>query len=474
MGRRLTNTIYRGEYMNYQEFLKIKGSRQGNVGFDVEYFNPMLFDWQKTLVKWSLKKGRAALFEDCGLGKTPQQLEWARHVCQKTGKPILILAPLAVSKQTKREGEKFGIDVNICRTHDDIKNGINITNYEKLNHFYPEEFAGIVLDESSILKNYTGKIRTQIIDTFLKTPYKLCATATPAPNDFTELGNTSEFLGVMTRAEMLSMYFINDTGDVGTWRLKGHVKDNLFWKWLSSWAIMIQYPSNLGFDDNGFKLPPLKIHEHIIPYKGQTDTLFVEPASTLSERRQARRESMQERVALTADLINNSSETWLVWCNMNDESAALKSAIKDAVEVKGADSIEHKETAMIDFQNDQIKCLVTKPSIAGFGMNWQNCSNMAFVGLSDSYEQYYQAIRRCWRFGQEKPVHAHIVIGEREGNVVANIQRKERDMNSMFQGMIRNMSEMVQEEIFGRESTRTDYHPTMEMKLPDFLQEVTA
>jgi hypothetical protein len=774
--------------MDYQKFLEKKSIRHESCGFITDEVNPILFDWQQVLVKWALYKGRAALFEDCGLGKTPQQLEWAKRVNIETGKPVLILAPLAVSQQTKREGEKFGIDVNVCKTQDDVKNCINITNYEKLNHFYPQEFAGVVLDEcfppetpiqvfnidnslelrhikdirindkilnasgedyvkqtykrridravriiagqrtitssenhpyftmygwrsaqdlqpgdyimetetavrlvrdgvlpevcskqvrpvlrdillsemedvpkgynsedsqpgsgcekgpekiglaqverpesnqgdgenhepqphvksrdakegfeyiaedeaqafrawgewsrddiaaavnegctcrklgtgifyitgktstrfsdmlqgrlresrlkncnrsgrehplqqererreegqktgftrvdsveileqghpeldkyrdadgyvyfydikatrhpsfsvdgllvhnSSILKNYTGKIRNQIIETFLNTPYKLCATATPSPNDYSEIGNTSEFLGVMTRAEMLSMYFINDTSDTGTWRLKGHVKDNLFWQWIASWAVMIQFPSNIGFDDNGFVLPKLNIHEHIIPFNGKKDTLFVEPAATLSERRQARKESLNERADLAAELINNSNDTWLVWCNMNDESAALKARIQGAVEVKGSDSSEHKEKSMLDFQTDQIKCLITKPSIAGFGMNWQNCHNMAFVGLSDSYEQYYQAVRRCWRFGQEKSVNAHIITGEREGAVVANIKRKERDMQAMFQGMIGNMANLTKQELTHSSKQTTAYNPAVNMTLPKFLE----
>lgn len=456
--------------MDYQRFLERKAIRHDPCGFITDEVNPMLFDWQQSLVKWALYKGRSALFEDCGLGKTPQQLEWAKRVNIETGKPVLILAPLAVSHQTKREGEKFGIDVNVCRTHDDVKNCINITNYEKLNHFYPQDFAGVVLDESSILKNYTGKIRNQIISTFLNTPYKLCATATPSPNDYSEIGNTSEFLGVMTRAEMLSMYFINDTGDTGTWRLKGHVKDNLFWQWIASWAVMIQFPSNIGFKNNGFVLPELKIHEHVIPYTGQKDTLFVEPASTLTERRQARKESLNERVERAASLVNESNDTWLIWCNMNDESAMLKSKIKGAVEVKGSDSSEHKEKAMLDFQKNQIKCLVTKPSIAGFGMNWQNCSNMAFVGLSDSYEQYYQAVRRCWRFGQKKSVSAHVITGEKEGAVVANIRRKERDMQAMFEGMIGNMTTLTKQELTHSSKQMTAYIPAIEMTLPKFLE----
>lgn len=454
--------------MEYSDFLQKKLILHQPSGFDVnaDLLNDDLFDWQKTLVRWSLGKGRSALFEDCGLGKTPQQLEWADVVFEQERKPILIVAPLAVSAQTKREGEKFGIETKICASGDDVVNGINITNYEKLHKFDPRIFSGVVLDESSILKNFAGKIRNQIIDMFCATPYKLCCTATPAPNDYTELGNTSEFLNIMTRSEMLSMFFINDTGDTGTWRLKGHAKSSAFWKWLSSWAVLMRMPCDLGFENNGFVLPELHIHQHTI---GKVN-VFTQYAETLSDRRDARRESIKGRVECAASMVNKSDEIWLVWCDLNQESEMLKNAIKDSVEVKGSDSNEHKERAMLDFQDNKIKCLVTKPQIAGFGMNWQNCRNMAFVGLSDSYERLYQAIRRCWRFGQKNDVYAHIIVGNREGNVVENIKRKERDATQMYEQMLSNMIDLTKIEI--RQSRRDSavYNPTIEMKLPDFLE----
>ena len=458
--------------MQYSEFLKNKSVEHRASGFGIgeSELNPLLFDWQKVLVRWALFKGRAALFEDCGLGKTPQQLEWANRVHIKTGKDILILAPLAVSLQTKREGEKFNIPVTVCKSQEDVKPGINITNYEKLDNFDPAAFIGIVLDESSILKNFAGKFRNQIIESFLNTPYKLACTATPSPNDYAELGNTAEFLGVMTRSEMLSMFFINDAGDTGTWRLKGHVRDNLFWEWLSSWAIMMRKPSDIGFEDGGFILPPLKIHEHVIPFTGSRQSLFVEPAETLTDRRRARLDCLPERVKVAAELANQNGSRWIAWCNLNLESEALKTAIDQSVEVKGSDSPEHKESALLGFANGDIKALVSKPRIAGFGMNFQNCHNMAFVGLSDSYEQFYQAIRRCWRFGQTETVHAHIITGEREGNVVANIKRKEADMTAMFDGMVKHMGLLMSEELKAFKKTKTDYFPKVEMKLPKFME----
>ena len=459
--------------MEYKRFLEKKAINYGSSGFKVlsEDLNNKLFDWQRELVRWALYKGRSALFEDCGLGKTAQQLEWGKHISSHTGGDVLILAPLAVSLQTKREGVKFGIEVNVCRSQDDVIGGINITNYENLDNFDPAHFTGIVLDESSILKNFTGKYCNKIIESFINTPYKLACTATPSPNDYTELGTTAEFLGVMTRPEMLSMFFINDAGDTGTWRLKGHVKDNLFWEWLSSWAVMIRKPSDIGYDDNGFVLPPLIIHEHVVPFNGCRETLFVEPARTLSDRRKARSECLDERVSIASNMANQSEEKWVMWCNMNAESSALKASINGAVEVTGSDNQDYKEISLLSFSKGEIKVLVTKPRIAGFGMNFQNCSNMAFVGLSDSYEQFYQAVRRCWRFGQPNPVHAHIITGEREGNVVDNIKRKEADASAMFDGMVSHMATFIKKELSGFKQNKTDYTPKIEMKLPAFMEE---
>lgn len=456
----------------YSDFLAKKAICSDPSGFsvDVEELNPMLFDWQRVIVRWAIYKGRAALFQDCGLGKTPEQLEWAWQVHKKTGGNVLILAPLAVSIQTQREGIKFGIPVNVCKSQPDAKPGINITNYERLHRFDACSFVGVVLDESSILKSYTGKVRNQIISSFLNTPYKLACTATPAPNDYTELGNTSEFLGVMTRSEMLAMFFINDAGDTGQWRLKGHVKDNIFWRWISSWAIVMRKPSDIGYDDDKFKLPPLKIHEHVIRYKGSVNgTLFVDEAKTLTERRDARRESMPERVSVAADLANSDDNVWLLWCNLNAESEMLSKKIIQAVEVRGSDNPAHKENSMLNFSDNKIKCLVTKPKIAGFGMNWQNCNHVAFVGLSDSYEQFYQAIRRCWRFGQTKTVHAHIITGEREGAVVANIKRKEKDMDDLFSGILTNMRDLLKTELHQTKKNSTEYNPKVKMELPSWI-----
>ena len=453
----------------YEDFLSKKQIIFKPSGFDVEEINPILFDWQKILVKWALKKGKAAIFADCGLGKTPMQLEWAHRVNTHTKSPVIIFAPLAVSLQTQREGIKFGIDVNVAKSMDDIKHGINISNYEKIHKFDPSFFGGIVLDESSILKSFSGKYRNELIELYKNTPYKLACTATPSPNDFIELGNHSEFLGVMTRSEMLSMFFINDTANTGTWRLKGHVKSNLFWKWLASWSVMLRFPSDIGFNDDGFILPELKIIEHIIKFTGRKETLFVEEAATLTERRAARKESIQERVNLAADIINKSDETWLVGCNLNDESKMLTDNIKDAIEVTGSNKQEFKESAMLNFQDDKIKCLVSKPRICGFGMNFQKCHNMAFVGLSDSYEQFYQMLRRCYRFGQSSVVNAHIIISEKEGSVLKNIKRKSAEMDQMYAGMVYHMKELTKQELIQARKTQTTYNPQMPIQIPNFL-----
>ena len=441
--------------MKYQEFLNKKDIIDQQSGFNPVSLNPQLYDFQSAIVRWACKRGRAAIFADCGLGKTPMQLEWAHQVHQFTGKPILILAPLAVSKQTQREGEKFNIHVNICESQDDVITGINITNYEKLHKFDAGVFVGIVLDESSILKSYTGKFRNYIIESFQKTPYKLACTATPAPNDFMELGNHSEFLNVLSRSEMLSLFFINDTANVGTWRLKGH-GENKFWQWLCSWAVMLSKPSELGFDDAGFTLPELNIVEHVIAFgKPLEGCLFPQKAETLNERRQARRESINEKIELIKQTVTDD-EPWLIWCDLNNESESISQAIR-ATEITGQQDNEIKESRMMGFSSGQYRVICTKPKIAGFGMNWQHCNNVIFAGLSDSYEAFYQAIRRCWRFGQNKQVNCHIITTDIEGNIVENIKRKESDALRMRKEMIEHMQDITKSELHEKSISSFDY-----------------
>ena len=431
-------------------------------GFDIDkkQLNNSLFEYQKDIVRWSLKKGRSAIFADCGLGKTLMQLEFAQQVINRVGGSVLILAPLAVTGQTKTEGQEFGYQVNICESQEDVIEGINITNYEKLDRFVGNKFIGIVLDESSILKSFTGKIRDSIINTFRGTPYKLACTATPSPNDYMELGNHSEFLGVMTRTEMLSMYFIHDSGETSKWRLKGHA-EAVFWEWMSSWAVVLDNPKNLGYEISGFDLPKLNIHQIIV----DGDKVVTEK-QTLTQRRKARKDSLELRCKAASELVNQSSEQWLVWCDLNDESDTLNNMINGSHAIKGSDKPKYKIDTMLDFSDEKIKCLVTKPKIAGFGMNWQQCHNIIFVGLSDSYEAYYQAVRRCWRFGQDKEVNVHIIISAKEGAVKENVERKELDAENMKKKMLALTKEVTKKNLERTTRIMTAYEPSVTMKLP--------
>jgi len=438
----------------YDEFLRNKTVIDPDTGLaTVPPLNPSLFDFQRDIVAWSLRRGRAAVFADCGLGKSPMQLEWAKHVPGD----VLILAPLAVASQTVREGQKFGIPVKYARTQAESAHGITITNYEMMDRFDLSKFTGLVLDESSILKAYDGKTRTAIIEAGKTIPFRLACTATPAPNDFMELGNHAEFLGVMSRVEMLAMFFVHDGGDTQKWRLKGHAESE-FWKWLASWAVCIRKPSDLGYDDRDFTLPELVMHQITVKVDEPTDGfLFAVEANGLTERLQARRSTIAERVSDCAAIVNATKEPFLVWCNLNGESEALAKAIHDATQITGSDPNEKKEAAMLGFTNGEHRVVVTKPSIAGFGMNWQHCANMAFVGLSDSYEQFYQAVRRCWRFGQKKPVNVYVITAETEGAVVANIKRKERDANTMAANMVEHMKDLNRAALVGAERKKDDY-----------------
>ena len=448
--------------MEYNEFLKNKTFVLESHGFEVEPSeqNAHLFGFQRDICRWALAKGRAAVFTDCGSGKSIIQLEWANQVVKHTGGKVLIIAPLAVTEQTKREGEKFGIPAKVCASQRDVESGISITNYEKLEHFTANEFVGVVLDESSILKSFTGKIRNQIIQCFAKTPYKLACTATPAPNDYMELGNHSEFLGVMTRPEMLAMFFVHDGGQTSKWRLKGHAED-LYWQWMASWAVFMDNPATLGYTDEGYDLPPLNVHEIVVD--GDAPVL---ETLTLTQRRDARRDSLDLRCKAAADLVNESDEQWVVWCDLNSESEKLHELIDDSVEIRGSDKPEVKASAVIDFTNEKIRCLVSKSSIFGFGVNWQQCRNMVFVGLSDSYEQYYQAVRRCWRFGQDKPVNVYIIISKNEGCVKANIERKEQESDRMKAEMVKYTKDITKKELKKTCRLSTPYEPRVEMALP--------
>lgn len=453
--------------MEYQEFLKKKEVKVVDSGMNVadKDINNHLFDYQHDIVKWALKKGKSAVFAGTGLGKTRIQLAWAELIKGK----VLIFAPLAVASQTVAEGKEIGIDVTLCKENADVKNGINITNYDRMERFDLTQFTGIVLDESSILKSQNGKTRNWLIESCRNIPYKLCCTATPAPNDYMELGNHAEFLGVMSEFEMLAMFFIHDGGDTAKWRLKKHaVKD--FWEWVASWAVMMTNPADLGYNGEMFILPKLNIRQIEVKTEAATGSLFAVEAKTLQERQQARRDSLKERVAACAELANKSDEQFLIWCNLNVESDLIAKSIPDSVEVCGSDTSEYKTESMLGFSNNKIRVLVSKPSICGFGMNWQQCHNMIFVGLSDSFEQYYQAVRRCWRFGQEKEVNVYVITADTEGAVVANIQRKERDFEDMLHGMIAATQNITAQNIKSTGRNQKKYDAKIKMALPEWLE----
>lgn len=433
---------------SYQEFLKNKLTVDPATGLQVvPELNPMLFEFQRDIVNWALRRGRAAIWADCGLGKGPMQLEWAKHVPDE----IIIAAPLGVTAQTVREGVKFNVPCAYARNSSQITSRITVTNYEMLEHFDLSQFNGVVLDESSILKSFDGKTRTQIIESFDQTPFRLAASATPAPNDYMELGNHSQFLGVMSYTEMLSMFFVHDGGETQKWRLKGHAEAD-FWRWLCSWAVMIRKPSDLGYDDAAFKLPELILHDVTVKVdKPTTGMLFAIEAETLQERISARRDTVAERVEHCAAVVNGdaNNEQWIIWTNLNEEAVRAARSISGAVNIQGSDSREKKEQAIVDFIDGKLRVLVTKSSIFGFGMNLQCCRNMVFLGLSDSYESYYQAMRRCWRFGQTMPVNAYIICAETEGAVVQNIKRKEREALAMAENMVTHMKDLNTEVVHG-------------------------
>lgn len=418
--------------MDYKDFLSSKITRIEDSGFDVHEseLNINLFDFQRFIVKRALKMGRYAVFADCGLGKTIMQLEWARHVAAHTNKPVLILAPLAVSSQTIREGDKFGIDVR--KFTGDVSNGeIFITNYEQLDNIDPAHFSGLVLDESSILKNFTGKLRNAIIDGFHNTPYKLACTATPSPNDPMELGNHAEFLNVMSRNEMLAMYFVHDGGNTSKWRLKGHATDS-FYQFVGSWAIMLNRPADIGFPMEGYNLPTLNmIEEEVETPKKDNGQLFNDAIVSATNFNEALRDTQDQRLQRTADIVNGSDENFIVWVKLNTESEAITQMIPGAVEVTGSDSPEEKERKLLGFANNEFRVLVTKTKIAQFGLNYQNCRNQIFASLDFSFEGLYQAIRRSYRFGQKNEVNIYVVTTDTMRNVIESINQKQKQFTIM-------------------------------------------
>jgi DNA modification methylase len=423
------------QQLDYDQFITSKVRRANCTGFEPSDIKAPLFPFQKHVTKWAIRKGCAALFEDCGLGKTLQQLEWARQTSDHSAKPSLILTPLSVAPQTLAESGKFGIKARIVKSADEVGPGINITNYDKLDLFDGVDFGSVVLDESSILKNFNGKTRKRLTDRFADTPYKLCCTATPSPNDYSEFGQHADFLGICTPAQMLSTFFINDTFNTGDWRLKKHAESE-FWAWVASWAACVGKPSDIGFEDDGYDMPPLNLHtitvevDEVAP--AGSDELFKHATLSATTMHKELRETAEHRAIAVADMVNASDEKWIVWCNTNIEADELSKRIPDAVEVRGSDKAEHKETRIMGFINGDTRVLISKPSICGFGMNMQVCRNIAFVGLSYSFEDFYQALRRSYRFGQTKEVNAYIIQARTEGAILATVKRK-MDQHSKMQ-----------------------------------------
>lgn len=435
---------------DYAKFLHDKSQVKSKDGFEPVWMPDYLFDFQKSMVEWALLQGRCAMFEDCGLGKTPQQLVWAENVIRKTNGRVLLVTALAVTLQMTREAEKFGIEVAISRDGTP-KNGITITNYEKLHLFSPGDFVGMVCDESSIIKSFAGTRRAEVTDFMRKMRYRLLATATAAPNDFIELGTSSEALGYLGHMDMLNRFFKNDMnnsatgrmrGEIIKWRLKGHA-ELPFWRWVCSWARAIRRPSDLGFDDSTFKLPALKEVEHLV----QANTLgegmlFAMPAVGLKEQRDERRRTIQERCEKVASLVNHTGQPALVWCHLNEEGDMLEKLIPDAVQVSGSDSDEAKEERLIGFADNKARILITKPKIGAWGLNFQHCNHVTFFP-SHSFEQYYQGVRRCWRFGQKREVTVDIVTTEGEMGVVKNLQRKAAQADVMFENLVQQMNSAI-------------------------------
>lgn len=462
--------------LEYQELLARKRVAFKPSGLRrVPSLNAAMFPHQAHSTEFALRSGCAALFLDTGLGKSLCALDWGRIIVEETNKPVLMLAPLAVGPQHQREAEKFGIEARYIRNRDEIDGaGIWITNYERLDLFDPELFAGIILDESSILKAMQGKTSRALIDAFNATPFRLACTATPAPNDHTELGNHAEFLGIMNSNEMLSRWFINDTSTASqSWRLKGHAV-GAYWDWVASWARCVAKPSDLGFSDDGFDLPQLITHHHVVDADRSVDAgedgdqarLFRMPENSATSIHKEKRITVEKRAdAIAAAIASDPGEAWIVWCDTDNEADALMRRIDGAVEVRGSMPAEKKEQRLVAFSTGQQRILVTKPSIAGYGLNWQHCARMAFVGLNFSFEGYYQAVRRCWRFGQKRPVHVHIAMADTERNIFESIARKAMDHDKMRNQMVEAMRRA-----YHRAETRLAYNPTMIVRVPTWLR----
>lgn len=446
--------------MSYQEFIASKKSKAERYGFEPVVSNRNLFDWQARIVRWAVMRGRAALFAGTGLGKTLMQLCWAENIVKQAG-PILLVCPLGVRLQTKEEAAKFGIgcDVRLVQDQSDCGDGINITNYDRLDRFEAPEFAGVCLDESAILKGMNSKTRTLLCEMFSGTRYRLACTATPSPNDHIELGNHAEFLGVMRSLDMQSRFFYHDSGDTGTWTLMPHAASD-FWAWVASWAVCIGMPSDIGGNDTGYVLPKLTTHRHFVelPELVLADGMLFNVGHNVSATNihAEKRLSVEHRINKAIEIVKSEPNSkCVVWCDSNQEQDWLESALGDAcVSIQGSDKPENKERLEQQWRLGDVPVLLTKGSIFGAGMNWQHCSKMVFVGLTYSFEQYYQSIRRCWRFGQKNEVDVHLVIAETESAMQSAIARKENDFEAMRSGMAEAMRDRTLEE-FGLDSAKS-------------------
>lgn len=430
--------------MNYNEFLKTKEKQFIESGFEVleNDLNPLLKDFQKYGISVALKKGRFAFFFDCGLGKTFCQLEWSRLVSEKTNQKVLILAPLAIVEQTKKEALKFNIDIDV----------FDITNYDQLKNIDVSIYSGVVLDESSILKGRDGKLSSLILSTFRNFKYKLACSATPSPNDHMELGQHSEFLGGMTYLEMLAMYFVHDGGETSKWRLRKHAQDD-FWKYVSSWSMAIDKPDTLGFCGIGYNLPEIEYIEHIIKVENNTQTLFADVAVSATDLHKDLKRTFDDRINKTIDLVNSNDENWIIWALSNDETNTLNKLIPEAINVQGSDKPEYKAKHLNGFANNDFRILITKTSIASMGMNYQNCHNMVFTSYDFKFEQFYQAVRRCYRFGQKNKVKVHLLVPESQINVRQTILEKQENHFKM----IREMAKYSANTDYKRNKTQREY-----------------
>jgi superfamily II DNA or RNA helicase len=455
------------DYDTYHSFIASKGVSVDDSGFDPVDLPDRLFVHQRKAVEFACRKGRAALFLDTGLGKSGCEAVFADQSARQTNKPSLILTPLAVAKQMQRECEAFGVEARVVRDDSQVGPGVNIANYERLNKLDVSRFGGVVLDESSILKSLAGQTKRALVEAFRQTPYRLAATATPAPNDHMELGTHSEFLGYLGSMEMLCRWFVNDTSTASQdWRLKRHAEAD-FWSWVASWGRAASLPSDLGGDDTGFILPPINYHVHTVMadvMSGAADgMLFRIPDHSATSIHKEKRLTINDRVSKASEIANQTTDNVIVWCETNDESAALARSIPDAIEVHGSMSLDAKEDALDAFSTGKSRVIVTKPKLAGFGLNWQHARTVVFASISHSYEQHYQAVRRSWRFGQTGQVHAHVVISDTEEAIWANVQRKASDHAKMKAAMSRAM---VSAQI---EAGRKKYTRTNSITLPSFV-----